>query len=167
MKLNGFPNSTENNSRLTSVITDAYNCLAHALFNDSRWIWPDTKGKGAWPPDMKREETLECVTEFLMRIGFQPCGDHLLDDGWLKIAIYTSFEIPTHFARQTPSGKWSSKMGDKIDIEHDDLWVLGKASYGNPTHFMKIPTAKTIVIPELHPPAPILVNLQGGALRVT
>ncbi len=39
---------------------------------------------------------------------------------------------PQHFARQLPNGKWTSKLGDLNDIEHDDLKCLICTEYGTP-----------------------------------
>jgi hypothetical protein len=43
---------------------------------------------------------------------------------------------PTHVARLLPSGRWSSKLGEWIDIEHD-LSALEGPAYGRVASVMR------------------------------
>jgi hypothetical protein len=59
--------------------------------------------------------------------------------GYEKIAIYTKPDgRPTHAARQIDSDKWTSKMGQLEDIEHDINSLSGDI-YGEPLVYMKRP----------------------------
>ena len=60
-----------------------------------------------------------------------------MEKGFQKIALYVKDGIPTHAARQLPTGKWTSKLGRDIDIEHDFPEVLNGADYGVASIFMK------------------------------
>ena len=160
----GCPNATEKNWRLTSEPTDEYNCFAHALYDTKHWIWPDPDGKYSWPVDWGREDSVECIVNFLLSVGYGDCSDHLLEQGWLKIAIYTLDGKPEHLARQTKDAKWSSKMATGIDIEHDDLWVLAGGRLGKPTKFMKIEEGRKPVLPPLRPPPSKFITISGGPL---
>jgi len=49
------------------------------------------------------------------------------------LVVYTDVAgVPTHMARRLASGRWTSKMGQDVDIEHDDLECLAGPRYGRP-----------------------------------
>ena len=54
-----------------------------------------------------------------------------------KVAIYLLNGMPTHAARQLSTGKWTSKLGLSIDIEHDSPDVLDGPEYGKASIFLK------------------------------
>jgi hypothetical protein len=62
-----------------------------------------------------------------------------------KIAIYVDAAgKPSHAAKQTGDGAWSSKIGDWEDIEHKLLSSLEdkpdtRSAYGKSAHYMKRP----------------------------
>ena len=61
-----------------------------------------------------------------------------LEDGYEKVVFYSDENgTPTHFARQLTSGKWTSKLGNLNDIEHDTLDSLICARYGKPGLVLK------------------------------
>lgn len=60
-----------------------------------------------------------------------------MEIGFEKIAIYGSDHGPTHASRQLADGKWTSKLGDADDIEHETLEALEGAIYGSVVHIMK------------------------------
>ena len=68
---------------------------------------------------------------------FQVCEEGPLEHGCQRIALYAKDGEFTHVAVQLPSGRWSSKLGELEDIEHDTLEVLSGASYGIPIMFMR------------------------------
>ncbi|MFM5979047.1 MAG: hypothetical protein ACKO9I_00565, partial [Sphaerospermopsis kisseleviana] len=74
-------------------------------------------------------------------IGYEICENDVLETGFQKIAIYAnSNKIPTHIARQLPDGKWTSKLGQDEDIEHNNLQGLtGNPGYGEVAFLMKKP----------------------------
>jgi hypothetical protein len=41
--------------------------------------------------------------------------------GWQTIALYSADGELTHAARRLDNGRWTSKLGPDIDIEHDTL----------------------------------------------
>jgi hypothetical protein len=57
--------------------------------------------------------------------------------GFEKIAIYVLDEKPQHAARQLPNGKWTSKLGQYEDIEHNALEGLEGSIYGYVACVMK------------------------------
>ena len=45
---------------------------------------------------------------------------------------------PTHFSRQLPNGNWTSKLGELIDVEHENLDCLeGTEGYGKVVLILK------------------------------
>ena len=61
-----------------------------------------------------------------------------LEPGVEKIAIFSDTAgDPRHAARQLPSGAWTSKLGDHVDIEHTDVNAVGGLLYGEATVYMR------------------------------
>jgi len=119
-----FPNLRRGEYEKTSENTAVYNCIAHAAEDDSLWWWPD-QGVGIyWPPEAPQEETIESFIQAYGTIGYKVCDKERrnAEPGFQKIAIYVDEEgVPTHAARQLPSGLWTSKLGKAEDIQHDTL----------------------------------------------
>jgi hypothetical protein len=139
-----LPNLSDLNGKQTSDATEKYNCIAWAYGANNNWFWPDPVrilfGACYWPPNIPCEKTVEAFIALFRSIGYEQCGDDSLEQGFEKITIYADGKKPTHAARQLPTGKWTSKLGDKIDIEHDSPDCLIGPEYGNPVVIMKRPT---------------------------
>ncbi len=87
--------------------------------------------KRAWPLLYKPIETL----------GYETCDNAELEAGFEKVAIYAhANRLPTHAAKQLPSGLWSSKIGRGEDIEHNTLESLAGRLYGDVAQILKRPT---------------------------
>jgi hypothetical protein len=127
--------------RNTSDATPSYNCIAWSAGDSKRCWWP-TRG-GYWPPGVMRARTLDAFVKAFATKGYVRCESSALETGFLKIAIYVKDGIPTHAARQLETGKWTSKLGQNVDIEHDSPELVGGALYGEAVAFMRRP----------HPPA--------------
>ena len=58
-----------------------------------------------------------------------------------KIALYAdgATQAPKHAAHQLPDGRWESKLGGGIDIQHDSLAELAGPIYGEVVCFLKRP----------------------------
>jgi len=153
-----FPGLTAGNYTPTSAATDSYSCLSWALHVDDRVIWPDEERVHGWPPDLPRTEDLPNVMEFLGRAGFEQCPGEELEAGFEKIAIYVDNAAVRHFARQLADGRWASKLGYGIDIEHQNLPCLqggGHSGYGFPVAYMRRRrNGMPPVLPPLEPPPP-------------
>jgi hypothetical protein len=128
------------NGRKTSDKTIQYNCLAWALGID--WGWFDeAKGMAGyyWPPGIPREWSVGAIRRIFVRHGYtEETTDSSLEPGIDKVAFYSdeSGEL-THFARQLTDGKWTSKLGLQIDIEHTNLECLQGDDYGAVTLILK------------------------------
>ncbi len=114
----------------TSPPSPDYNCVAWAAGITDAWWWP-SPGR-FWPPGVPREETLAAFVAAFATLGYTPCPDSASEPGIEKVALYLQDQIPTHAARQLPSGAWSSKLGMHVDIEHTTLDVIAGGIYGNP-----------------------------------
>jgi len=84
---------------------------------------------------------MEAVAQVYETLGFRLCFSTALEAGTEKIAIYgrdgqNGITIPTHAARQLPSGQWTSKLGDHEDIIHKDLNDVN-GFYGGPVIYME------------------------------
>lgn len=135
--LEEFPYLSEGNHEVTSIVTKAYNCVAHALFRDDEFIWPlvsrhtsyfvmDTRPASA-------TASLGDIALIFEREGYTPCENSELELGYEKVAIYVKeliHKVPTHVARQLNSGEWTSKLGAAEDIRHTTLHALEGSDYG-------------------------------------
>ena len=103
--------------------------------------WPDMANIGYWPPNIPREETVTAFIAAYAIQGYAQCADGALEAGFEKIVLYgvrVALEIvPTHAARQLSDGRWTSKLGNCEDIEHDTPEMLNGPRYGAPVCFLK------------------------------
>lgn len=132
-----FPGLTKHGYSQESPYDPGYNCIAWAAGDSSRVWWPEPGGDGYWPPRITREETLDAFIEAFRSLGYEPCGHGRPERRCEKIAIFVSKAgSPTHAARQLTSGRWASKMGKSVDIEHHLLALRGD-EYGEVGQYMK------------------------------
>jgi len=134
-----FPSLESSGYEVTSAATKEYNCIAWAAGEDDIWWWPHHDSY--WPTGIPKEEKIESFIEAYQTIGYEICKTSNFAQGYEKIAIYTKIidgkSIPTHAARQLPNGKWTSKLGTKEDIEHNDLNAISGFWYGYHVRYMK------------------------------
>lgn len=123
-----FPGLYSSSFRVTSPATRDYNCIAWAADDTERWWWPDDDPENDaifWPPGVPLEETLDAFAATFKTLGYDECFDEKCEPGVEKIALFAIGRIPTHAARQLPSGRWTSKLGFREDIEHELHGVCG------------------------------------------
>ena len=87
-----------------------------------------------------RAETLSAYILVFESLGYEVCQDGDLEYGFEKVALFSQLGVPTHAARQLPSGVWTSKLGRIEDITHH-LEALGGDSYGSVECVMRRPSA--------------------------
>ncbi len=122
----------------TSPATPEYNCIAWAAAEDGDWWWPDAFGDYYWPSGVPRLETLEAFIAAYFLLGYTSCDTADLEPGYEKVALYLNPQgMPTHAARQLPSGNWTSKLGRLEDIEHNMLDGLTGELYGKVGQILK------------------------------
>jgi hypothetical protein len=120
---------------ITSAVDDRYTCVAWAAHDNERWWWPDQDSY--WPDGAPREETIAAFVAAYGVLGFVSCDGPFLEAGFEKVAIYAAPDsVPTHVARQLPSGLWISKLGQLQDIQHQ-LEDLAGPAYGSCARFLK------------------------------
>jgi hypothetical protein len=115
-----------------------YNCIAFAVGDTANWWWPDPLGEDTWPPAVARDETVEAFRGAFATLGYAVCDDERLEPGYEKVALFALAGKPKHAARQLPSGRWTSKLGPREDIEHA-LHDLTGMAYGSVVLVMKRP----------------------------
>jgi hypothetical protein len=130
-----FPNLSATGYQVTSPPDLNYNCIAWAAGETHRPWWP---GGFYWPPGVPCQETLAAFIEAFRTLGYVPCDEGNVEVGFEKIALFALSGVPKHAARQLPNGRWSSKLGVAVDIEHALEGVAG-ALYGTATQFLKRP----------------------------
>lgn len=134
-----FPRLTDRNYRITSPETPDYNCVAWAAGDTEHWWQPGSYWLPAdWPAEDFGMGALEQV---FLTLGYENCGqDAGLEEHFEKVAIYgASGFLYTHAARQLATGKWTSKLGRGVDIEHDNPADIAGGIYGDLVEIMKRP----------------------------
>jgi hypothetical protein len=134
-----FPHLARSPYTVTSPSTPEYNCIAWAAGETERWWWPVAGFFAYWPPTIPLQETLDAFIKAFSTLGFIPCEDPHIEHGHEKIALYVDENgKPTHAARQLPNGRWTSKLGQSQDIEHELEGITGSV-YGSVAQVLKRP----------------------------
>jgi hypothetical protein len=91
-----------------------------------------------------REETLAAFRDAFASLGYEDCSSEDPEPGFEKVALFAGAQgEPLHAARQQPEGRWTSKLGELEDIEHD-LRDLEGAVYGAVVLLMKRTVAASV-----------------------
>lgn len=136
--LNEFPNTTVEPFIQTSHIDFGYNCIAWAASDNTRWYEPDPFGNYYWPEQIERDYTIEAYINLYEFLGYARCDNGNIEEGFCKVAVFANGNMPTHAARQLENGKWTSKLGKNIDVEHS-LFSIDNGIYGQVVQFLKRP----------------------------
>jgi hypothetical protein len=92
-----------------------------------------------WPPNVPTRAHLDSFVAAFQSIGFEICASGTHEQGVEKVALFADANgVPTHAARQMPSGRWTSKLGPWEDIDHT-LFALESGAYGSVVQFMQRP----------------------------
>jgi hypothetical protein len=122
-----FPNLTRDSYRKTSDATDKYNCAAWVVGDQLQWWQPPFPIKEPghyWPEGAPKTLFISSFIKAYELCGFVRC-DNSIEEGCQKIALYADVNgYFMHVAVQLPNGKWSSKLGEWEDIEHENLDAL-------------------------------------------
>ena len=136
-----FPNLTSSNHCVTSPTDENYNCVAWAAGKgpeDGQWWWPIPAEPGyIWPENVPREETIECFVKAFESMNYSICESGCLETEYEKVVIYAMGNEPRHVARQLRDGRWTSKLGQNVDICHTSPEVLEGPVYGSVSTFMR------------------------------
>lgn len=137
-----FPRLGTNAFRVTSQRDPGYNCIAWAAGATNHWWWPlDDPAEAYWPDGLPRVRTLEAFRAVFATLGYVDCPSDTWEPGFEKVALFADAAgLPTHAARQLTSSRWTSKLGQAEDIEHDLLDLEGDL-YGSVIVVMRRPRA--------------------------
>lgn len=109
-----FPNWK--NARYTSPKDPGYNCMAWVFGDKSQLWWPNVSGH-YWPVKAKRKDALAELRRYLKAEGWRQDKSEKIS--FPAIAIYAKNSKLKHVARMLENGRWTSKLGEIEDIEHD------------------------------------------------
>lgn len=134
-----FPRLTPQNHRTTSPATIDYNCIAWSAGDVEHWWQPGSY----WPISAQPQEFgIDVLKQLFAFLGYMDCGlDVELEPGFEKVALFAHSVFYTHASRQLPSGKWTSKLGQAEDIEHDTPHDVAGGIYGDIVQIMKRPVS--------------------------
>ena len=133
-----FPGLAADGYVVASPKTHAYNCVAWAAKDPSRWWEPGIYWPG--PPG----DDLAALEGLFAALGYAPCEGDGLEEGHEKIALCADEQEEwTHAARQLSDGWWTSKIGPDEDILHRTPQALVGGLYGQVQAIMrrKTPTS--------------------------
>jgi hypothetical protein len=137
-----FSNLKDGEFELTSPFDAKYNCIAHAAEKNDIWWWSVDKALVGndvfWFNNVTNEPTVKNFISVFGKLGYLPCENSALEKNFEKVAIYVStkdeLHAPegsvTHMARQLSDGKWTSKLGNDVDISHNTLQSVEGNAYG-------------------------------------
>lgn len=131
---NPFPNLDREGYSVESPYDPNYNCIAWAAGDVFRYWWP--KRPAYWPPTIPEDTSIETFTSLFEALGYSVCLEAEFEEGYEKVAIYALGGEVQHAARQLQNGKWTSKLGQDIDIEHT-LAGLEGGLYGDVVKILK------------------------------
>jgi hypothetical protein len=130
-----FPGLAADGYIVASPKTHAYNCVAWAAEDASRWWEPGICWPG--PPG----DDLAALSGLFAALGYAACEGDELEVGHEKVALYANDQGEwTHAARQLPDGWWTSKLGPDEDILHRSPQALVGDLYGQVRVIMQRPT---------------------------
>ena len=134
-----FPGLIDSGFAIMSPETPDYNCIAWAAGDNEAWWEPDPFNLGFWPSNVSREFTINAYIKAYETLGYTRCENAEHEESFEKVVIFVNPNgKPTHAARQLHSGKWTSKLGQLEDIEHNLAGLIG-SQYGSVGIYMKRP----------------------------
>ena len=138
-----FPKLDPSKSAKTSEANRNYNCIAWAAergASDSEWWWPDPSGSAGfhWPDGVEETVSLGSFIQAFHTLGYESCANGNREAGLQKVVVFVDERRrPTHMARQLEDGRWTSKLGQHIDIVHSSVDALEGRCYGKAVQYMK------------------------------
>jgi hypothetical protein len=123
---------------ITSVETDAYKLHPPLLSIVKRPSGHTPKYGCYWPPGILRNNNRGTVAKIFEIHGYRQCESSGVEPGFEKIALYEHREYGIeHVSRQLETGRWTSKIGEWEDIEHESAKSLEGDEYGSVIGYMK------------------------------
>lgn len=110
--------------RVTSELTDRYNCIAWAMRFTDRWVQP-SRGAGYWwpkynPTSIYFDVSQNGLIKAFYRLGFRICDNNDKEFFYDKVALYYNprTKMWTHAARVINNKEYHSKAGGGWDFHH-------------------------------------------------
>jgi len=111
------------------------------------WWWPAPNRY--WPPDTPRLETVDSFVAAFATLGYSRSANGDFVAGVEKVAIFVDeATIPAHASRQLENGRWTSKLGREIDIEHHSVEGVCGPAYGRVGCFLERPRGSSARLPQ-------------------
>lgn len=114
-----LPGLEDASYQVTSRQTTDYNCIAWVFGDTEHWWSPVAQLGSYWPPEIPRSLDVGTFIALFELHGFDVCESEELESNYEKIAIFAVDGYFTHVARQLLDGRWTSKLGNDVDIEHE------------------------------------------------
>jgi len=108
------------NGKITSPMDEKYNCIAWAFGDTERKWWPNFTGH-YWPSPKVTNHDLRDLQNYLLSQNWisETSSTTTKNEANEKLAIYAIGEQLKHVARHVGQNRWTSKLGDGHDVEHD------------------------------------------------
>ena len=91
-----------------------------------------------WPIPVTDPPSVAALIAAYKALGYEVCSDAKFEFLWERVIIYAHMpDEYTHAARQLPDGRWTSKLGEGIDLTHRIPEDLAGPLYGQPVQTMK------------------------------
>lgn len=142
-----FPKLKATKDTIKSPVDIDYNCAGWALSDKASWwepwgglVLPSSTPQYKWSSSLPHDTLAETYVRFFEEHGFELTDSAVRERGFERLAVYVRDGEFTHVARQLPNGRWTSKLGDKEDIEHaqpEELENDGPFAYGRVALYMK------------------------------
>lgn len=134
-----FPGLAHAPYEVTSPFDPSYNCIAWAAGDNSRWWEPDPMGIYYWPDGVPRTYELSSYQAAFASIGFVSTSSETFSDRAIRVALFAKGNTAKHASRQLGPERWTSKLGQDVDISHL-LHSLSGEIYGKVALLMAKPT---------------------------
>ena len=104
--------------------SELYNCISHTIGNKESSSWPN-EICDYWP--VKKELSISAFDDFYEYHGFEKVNvlNILYDKNYIKVALFTKNNLPTHASIQIDNHLWESKIGSLGIIRHNLFEIEG------------------------------------------
>ena len=143
------PNLAGSTHAKTSDHDPAYNCVAFAAGDRTRWwegltarerlLLPKNAPVVYWPPGIPENDDVDTWAAVFEWLGYERCSSADLEPGFEKVGIFEKGGAAAHVAWQRSDGTWLSKCGPAEDIMHATLEAIAGGKYGTVSVVLRQP----------------------------
>ena len=115
--LENFPGLNSDNCKVTSPLSEDYNCLAWVVEVDYKNFWPDSgediiqEPAVEWPEGIPNEETVDAFVAFFRLFGYEPCEGPEFEDEFVKIVIFVNQQAHTRLSAGSDQEEMDQQNG--------------------------------------------------------